>query len=86
MGDDTVTLKRAWELFDSMNSDPKINFTSEPAGFEVQWRAFTQANTFSQNVWSDAYLAAFAKCGNYELVTLDQGFRQYPGLSVTILS
>jgi predicted nucleic acid-binding protein len=38
------------------------------------------------NVWNDAYIAAFAIAGGCEIVTFDQGFKQFPGLSCTILS
>ena len=40
----------------------------------------------STKVWMDAYLAAFATAGGQELVTLDQGFSKFAGVSVTILS
>lgn len=59
---------------------------SPPANIESHWRTFTQGNTFSPNVWTDAYLAAFSLAGNYELVTFDKGFARFPGLTHTILS
>jgi predicted nucleic acid-binding protein len=37
-------------------------------------------------VWNDAYLAAFAKAGKYEVVTFDKAFAQFPGIRYTILS
>jgi predicted nucleic acid-binding protein len=49
--------------------------------------AFTRAGqTFSPKVWNDAYLAAFAKAANFELVTLDRGFAQYQHVRSKILS
>ncbi len=47
---------------------------------------FTQGGTFSPNVWNDAYLAAFAMAGGYELVSFDKGFAQFSGLKCTILT
>jgi len=38
------------------------------------------------NFWADAYLAAFAKTANLELITFDKGFAQFAGLRLTILS
>ncbi len=32
------------------------------------------------------YLAAYARAGNYTLVTFDQGFRQFDGQSCTVLT
>jgi len=67
-------------------TDPRIGFADEPAGIEPQWRGFSQGSTFSPNVWNDAYLAAFAVTGGFELVTFDKGFARYPSLSHTLLS
>jgi predicted nucleic acid-binding protein len=46
----------------------------------------TQRKTFSPNVWSDAYLAAFAQAADFEVVTFDKGFMQYKNVRVAILS
>ena len=47
---------------------------------------FTQLPSFSTNVWTDAYLAAFATVADFELVTFDQGFLQFKNLRRTVLS
>jgi toxin-antitoxin system PIN domain toxin len=83
---DAVSLTDAWKLYDSILTDPRISFVVEPTGIEPQWRAFSQGSTFSPNVWNDAYLAAFATLGGYELVSFDKGFARYPGLAYTQLS
>jgi predicted nucleic acid-binding protein len=67
-------------------NDPRIAFAGEPACIEGHWRTFSQGHTFSPKLWNDAYLAAFAVGGNYDIVTFDAGFRQFPGLSCTMLS
>jgi predicted nucleic acid-binding protein len=42
------------------------------------------------NLWlalaHDAYLAAFAKCAGFRLVTFDQGFTRFPGLDTLLLT
>ena len=38
------------------------------------------------NLWTDAYLAAFAKCAELRLVTFDKGFTRFPGLDALILA
>ena len=75
----------AWRLYDVMMSDPLISFVQEPANVESFWRRHTQAQRFSHNMWNDAYLAAFAEAANLELVTFDQGFRQFNLPKCTIL-
>jgi toxin-antitoxin system PIN domain toxin len=84
--EDAVSLSEAWHLYDRISSDPRVTFDEEPNDVEVLWRAFTQRPTFSPNVWSDAYLAAFARAAGLELVTFDKGFAQYENLNCTILS
>ena len=66
-------------------SDPRVAFAVEPADIENHWRTFTQHRSFSPQVWSDAYLAAFANAGKLQLVTFDKAFAQYAGLNCTIL-
>jgi uncharacterized protein len=77
---------RAWRAFDELISDERVAFAEEPAGIEAAWRGLTQLQTFSQNVWSDAYLAAFAQAADLEVVTFDRGFTQYKNVRVTVLS
>ena len=85
-GKHAVTLPDAWQKYDILLSDPRVAFAEEPADIENHWRTFTQSQSFSPQVWNDAYLAAFALAGNLELVTFDRGFSQYPNLTCTILS
>lgn len=82
---EAVTLTDAWKMYDSILTDPRISYLGEPPGIDAQWRSYTQGNTFSTNVWTDAYLAAFAKAADYEVVTFDNGFTRYPGLDWTLL-
>ena len=84
-GAHALTLLEAWQKYDLFLSDRRIVFAEEPIGLEGHWRTFTQRRTFSPQVWGDAYLAAFALAGNFEMVTLDQGFKQYPNVRCTIL-
>lgn len=84
-GEESVSLPDAWRLYDAFLGDPRVVFAEEPTGLEPLWRHFTQKESFSHKVWSDAYLAAFAQAAAYDLVTFDQGFRAYPDVNRTIL-
>jgi toxin-antitoxin system PIN domain toxin len=75
----------AWQLCDTTLTDPRVAFATEPSGLEAAWRHFTHGQQFSPKLWNDAYLAAFAQAGGYEVVTFDQGFAQYAGVAVTFL-
>lgn len=37
-------------------------------------------------LWTDAYLAAYARAGGLTVVTFDRGFRQFPDLSCELLA
>jgi toxin-antitoxin system PIN domain toxin len=81
-----LTMAEAWQEYDTFLTDPRIAFMDEPMGVERQWRTMTQRQRFSTNVWSDAYLAAFAQEASMEVITFDKGFAQYAGLRHTVLS
>ncbi len=85
MKDDSVSLVQAWQLYDLILQDSRIAFIHEPANVEKQWRSYTQLASHSTNVWSDAWLAAFARAASLEIVTFDGGFNQYQDLDCTIL-
>jgi toxin-antitoxin system PIN domain toxin len=85
-GAEAVSLKEAWHLYDAILSDPRVAFAEEAPGVERYWRAYTQRQSFSPKVWSDAYLAAFAKAAAFEIITFDTGLRQYKGAHCTVLS
>lgn len=80
-----LTMTGAWQMYDEYLGDPRIGFAVESQSLESRWRSFSQGGTFSPKVWNDAYLAAFAMAGSYELVTFDKGFARYSGLSHTLL-
>lgn len=84
--ENAVSLVQAWRIYDKILSDPRIAFANEPDDLETHWREYTRRRSFSPKVWSDAYLAAFARAAGFELVTFDRGFTQYKGVRCTILS
>jgi uncharacterized protein len=86
LGQQAVSLLQAWQIYDALLADPRVGFVREPASLEVYWRVYTRRRAFSHKVWSDAYLAAFARAADFELVSLDQGFKQYRNLKHAILS
>ena len=80
-----LTMSDAWLHYDIFIAEPNVSYVEEPKGLEPIWRSLTTRQTFSHKLWNDAYLAAFAICAGIELVTFDQGFKQFPGLKCTIL-
>jgi toxin-antitoxin system PIN domain toxin len=85
-GDEAVSLVEAWPKYDALLNDPRVAFIEEPAGLELHLRGYTRRRTYSPNLWSDAYLAAFARAASLELVTFDKAFAQFKKLKHKILS
>lgn len=83
---DALPMNLAWHIYDELLSDQRVVYAEEPEDVERAWRNFTQLTTFATNVWSDAYLAAFAQAADLEIITFDKGFTQYKSLRRTILS
>ncbi len=86
VGGDAVTRSGAWQLYDNLQRDGRIEFAFEPVDVELHWRRHADGNSFSPNSWTDAYLAAFAEAGSFDLVTFDRGFSRFAGVTCTILS
>lgn len=84
-GDEALSLPQAWQLYDAFARDPRVQFAEEPAGLEPFWRDYTQHESFSPKVWSDAYLAAFARAASFQVISFDTGFRLYKDMASTIL-
>lgn len=84
-GNEALTMNRAWTCYDQLLKDERVEFCEEPAEIENAWRKLTQQKRHSHRVWSDAYLAAFAKTARLEIVTFDKGFSSHRELRVIVL-
>ena len=85
MGKQTLTPSAAWTKGVQFLDLPEVKLLPEPAGLDEQLRRFCQAGPTSPNWWTDAYLAAFAKCAGLRLTTFDQGFSSFAGVDILIL-
>ena len=84
-GEEAVSLREGWHLYDRILSDSRVNLTDEPNDLEQYWRSYTNIDSPSPKFSSDAYLAAFARAKPIQLVTFDQAFRQFKDLNCVIL-
>jgi uncharacterized protein len=75
----------AWALQGEWEQCPNVHMASEPKGIEGEWGRLAKRNTASPKLWMDAYLAAFAIAGGYQLVATDKAFKQFKGLNVLLL-
>lgn len=86
VGPAAATFDDAWRFYDAFMDDERVFFAGEPATIEGEWRRLSHGARRSPNVWTDAYLAAFASAGGFEIVTFDRGFEQFKLEQCTILS
>ena len=84
-GEEAVSLREAWRLYDTILSDPRVETAAEPSNLEQYWRHYTDVDSLSPNLSGDAYLAAFGRAADLQLITFDQAFRQFRGLNCLIL-
>jgi hypothetical protein len=75
MGDEVMTQKQAWSVYDNMLKDGRIVLMDEPAQIERDFRGFTQSVHPSPKQWVDAYIAAFARAAGMTLVTFDRALK-----------
>ena len=84
-GEEAVSLREGWRLYDTILSDPRVRLADEPDDLEQHWRNYTDIDSLSPKLSSDAYLAAFARTADLQLITFDQAFRQFKDLNCLIL-
>ena len=85
MGEETMSAADGWRMLQDVMGDVRVAWVEEGAEIGVilpmMWR---YAQPTPQLV-NDGYLAALALSTGRRLVTFDQGFREFPGLGVTVL-
>lgn len=80
-----LTNAQAWAVYDDLRKDPRVGYTEEPTNLASEWCRLAAVDRSSPKIWMDAYLAAFAISGGYQLVTTDHGFRAFGGLELLVL-
>jgi toxin-antitoxin system PIN domain toxin len=74
MGDETLTLRQAWSVYDSWLEDPRVEFFPDPHTIEAAFRRVTEpfAEQSATKWVGDCWLLAFAQATHSRLVTFDQ--------------
>lgn len=74
MGEQTLTLRKAWGVYDRWLGDPRVEFYPEPRGLDTGFREATApfAGKAASKWVGDCYLLAYAKQSNAALVTFDK--------------
>lgn len=79
MGEETLTLRKAWGVYDRWLGDPRVEFYPEPRGLDAFFRHTTEPFATKQaSKWvGDCYLLAYAKQSGAMLVTFDSALHSY---------
>ncbi len=85
MGAQVLAPSEAWKKLTQFLALPEVQRLAEPTALDEQLAKYCDLGRTSPNLWTDAYLAAFAKSGGLRLVTFDCGFARFSGLGVLVL-
>ena len=85
MGDQVLTPAAAWQKRGEVLALPEVHLLTEPPGLDEQLGKRCHLGRTSPNLWTDAYLGSFARCGGLRLVTFDHGFSRFGDLDLLIL-
>ena len=84
--EEAVRADACWRLWQRLLSDDRVRFIiTEPEGIDAAFKGFTERRAFTPKLWTDAYLAAFARAAGLSVVTFDAAFRQFTGVQVEVL-
>jgi uncharacterized protein len=74
MGDETLTLRKAWDVYDHWLEDSRVEFYPEPNGVDAGFReAIAPFAGKAAHKWiGDCYLLAYAKQSDATLATFDK--------------
>ena len=72
--------KPQWKHWAYCKSDERIVLLHEPDQIDVTLERLVAPCATTPNLWTDAYLAAFAIIAGLKLVSFDCGFAKFPGL------
>ncbi len=85
LGHDILQPADAMDILEKFATDERIVLVSEPDGLDVAMKRLLVRSSATPNLWTDAYLGAFATVAKLQLVTFDRGFLKFAGLDAVLL-
>lgn len=80
MGADVLSPRSAWEAVSILEADERIVLLHEPDGLDEVLRDLVRSRKSAPNLWTDAYLAAFAAVAGLSVVSFDRDFSKFDGV------
>jgi uncharacterized protein len=85
MGDAVLEPEGAWIAYQQLKDASAVEFVEEPADLDARLKHFAKGAKAARDFWTDAYLAAFAKCAGMRIVSFDSGFTRHKDLACLML-
>lgn len=85
MGPSRRSPEQAWQDYDRLLEQGVVEYVDEPEGLADLLRDHSAGKTPSASLWTDAYLAAFARAADLPLATFDRGFRRFVDVELETL-
>lgn len=85
MKQDALTPGDAWQCLDEVYRAIRPILAPEPELLDTIWRGMTSSPKAGPNLWTDAYLAAFAQVAGFTFVTFDRGAARHHKTAVKVL-
>ena len=70
----------AWDIYRQYLAEADVCFVHESPAAEGEFQKLTSQSPFSSQLWTDAWLAAFAKSAGCRIVSFDSDFEVFPDL------
>jgi hypothetical protein len=87
MGKDALDRWAAWEVYQHLRQDSRVDWLAEPQGLEPMWIQHSKRRDRAHKLWTDDYLTALAFLSEATLTTFDKGMsKRHPALKVELLA
>lgn len=78
MGEGVLQPDQAWEALLLLTGDIRsVIHHQNPVGLDRIWLRLVRDREPTPNLWTDAWLAAYAEAADAEMITFDRGFRSF---------
>jgi len=77
-----LTVVEAWQAYQTFRRLPEVLLAPESEDCEAWLEHWALGKKATPRLWTDAYLAAFAKAGGLRLVSFDGDFAGFDGLDL----
>lgn len=75
-----LTADEAWDLYQRYRIEAKVGLIEDCPEIDTQFMALSRHADFPHHLWTDSYLAAFARFHGCRIISFDTDFNRFPKL------